>query len=100
MLQRVVTGTPKEPTKTEEVKKGSEGPLDNKIPSSNAKKDGDEENQNGSSDVTAWCQLACRFNSDYRADLDDPIDHTFGVSFRVNPIKDVLGGPKKQSMLL
>ena len=30
MLQRVVTETPKEPTKTEEVKKGSEGPLDNK----------------------------------------------------------------------
>ena len=47
MLQRVVTGNPKEPTKTEEVKKGSEGPLDNKIPSSNAKKEGDEENQNG-----------------------------------------------------
>jgi hypothetical protein len=45
MLQRVVTETPKEPTKTEEVKKGSEGPLDNK-PSSNNMKEGDDENQN------------------------------------------------------
>jgi hypothetical protein len=45
MLQRVVTETPKEPKKTEEVKKGSEGPLDNK-PSYNNMKEGDDEKQN------------------------------------------------------
>jgi hypothetical protein len=40
-----VTETPKVPTKTEEVKKGSEGLLYNK-PSSNAMKEVDDENQN------------------------------------------------------
>jgi hypothetical protein len=45
MLQRVVTETPKEPTKTEEIKEGSKGPLVNK-PSSNAMKQKDDDNKN------------------------------------------------------